>query len=77
VLTARNSGGPEPAKTNPATTPDEDTDVDEPPQPQEPRLGNPPFRPGFAPGGPPRTPQQIQEMQQRQQQAQPPNNPPN
>jgi len=77
VLTARNSGGPEPAKAGPATTPDEDTDVDEPPQQQEPRLGNPPFRPGFAPGGPPRTPQQIQEMQQRQQQAQPPNNPPN
>ncbi len=77
VLTARNSGGPEPAKTNPAITPDEDADVDEPPQQQEPRPGNPPFRPGFAPGGPPRTPQQIQEMQQRQQQGQPPNNPPN
>jgi hypothetical protein len=77
LLSARQSGGAQPAPRNNQTN--EEDEADEQPVTPEPE----PVRPAFPPGAPPRSPQQVmQEMQERRremqqnQQNQQPNQPP-
>ena len=65
VLTARKTGGLEPAKAGQATTPEEDAEAEDQPQQGEPKPANPPYRPNFGPGGPHRNQPQDNPQTQR------------
>jgi len=58
VLTARQAGSAQAAKSAPTPTADDDVEVEDQTQQQEQqRLAQPPFRPAFQPGAQPRAPQ--------------------